>query len=62
MESRRKPEEIVDALVRRLLTVPLSADQRADLVAYMKKPADDAEAQVKGLIHLIMSSPNYQLC
>jgi len=61
-EMRRSPEQIVDELAGRLLAVPLADDQRAELVAYMKKPADDPEAQVRGLIHLIMSSPNYQLC
>jgi uncharacterized protein (DUF1800 family) len=62
MDMRRNPEQIVDQLAERLLAVPLAADQRADLVSYMKKPADDPLAQVRGLIHLIMSSPNYQLC
>jgi hypothetical protein len=62
LEARRKPEQIVDELARRLLAAPLAADQRAELIAHMKQPADDPEAQVRSLIHLMMSTPNYQLC
>jgi hypothetical protein len=61
-EKQRTPEQLVDHFARLLLIAPLSADQRAELVAYVKQPADDPEARIKGLLHLIMSTPNYQLC
>jgi len=67
-EKQRTPEQIVDHFVALLVSAPLTANQRAELVVFMKKPAEgtgpapDADEQVKGLIHLIMSTPNYQLC
>jgi hypothetical protein len=61
-ERAQDPKAVVEGLARRLLSAPLSAAQREDLIAYMKKPAGDTETQIKGLIHLLMSTPNYQLC
>jgi uncharacterized protein (DUF1800 family) len=61
-EVRRDPQKTVDMLARHLLSVPIAADQRTELIAYLKQPADNPDAQLKGLIHLMMSSPNYQLC
>jgi hypothetical protein len=73
-EKQRTPEQIVDHFVGLLVSAPLTADQRAGLVAFMKKPVEgagpislsmappDRDEKIKGLIHLIMSTPNYQLC
>jgi hypothetical protein len=61
-EVRRDPQKTVDMLARHLLSVPIAADQRTELIAYLKQTADNPDAQLKGLIHLMMSSPNYQLC
>jgi Protein of unknown function (DUF1800) len=67
-EKQRTPEQIVDHFAGLLVSAPLTAGQRAELVAFLKKPAEsagtppDRDDQIKGLIHLIMSTPNYQLC
>jgi uncharacterized protein (DUF1800 family) len=61
-DDLKSPGRLVDRLADCLLSTPLSAAQRAELVAAAEKPATDDEARVKHLIHLIMSTPNYQVC
>jgi uncharacterized protein (DUF1800 family) len=61
-EALKAPGRLVDRLTEHLLSTPLSAAQRAELVEAAEKPAADDEARVKRLIHLIMSTPNYQVC
>jgi uncharacterized protein (DUF1800 family) len=60
-EKQRTPEAIVDHFAALLLAAPLGSEQRGELVEYLRSPAEEREAQVKGLLHLIMSTPNYQL-
>ena len=61
-EERQKPERLVDRLADYLLSTPLSPSQRAELLAAARKPADDEEARLRHLVHLLMSTPNYQVC
>jgi uncharacterized protein (DUF1800 family) len=56
------PEAVVDHLARILLAAPLREALRAELVAHLKSSSEEPEARVRGLIHLLMSTPNYQLC
>jgi len=59
---RADPGALVDALAGRLLSVPLPAAERERLMAAAgtpKRPLDDAG--VADLVHLIMSTPEFQL-
>lgn len=58
----RSPEQIVDHFGALLLAAPLDAACRAELVAHFRTSDGDAETRVRRLIHLLMSTPNYQLC
>jgi uncharacterized protein (DUF1800 family) len=60
--KQRTPEEIVDHLAGRLLAVPLDPAGRAGLVEHLKSSGGDPETRIRGLIYLLMSTPNYQLC
>lgn len=63
-DDLKSPGRLVDRLADRLLAVPLAPGQRAELMSAAEKPdgvADD-EARLKHLVHLIMSTPNYQVC
>jgi len=60
-EESKTPEEIVDALVARLIQRPLSADKRQVLVdGYKSRPR--SEQGIREVIQLIVSMPEYQLC
>jgi uncharacterized protein (DUF1800 family) len=61
-EDFKSSRRLVDRLADCLLSSPLSTPQRAELVAAAGKPAADDEARIKHLVHLIMSTPNYQVC
>jgi uncharacterized protein (DUF1800 family) len=61
-DDLKSPGRLVDRLADCLLSAPLSAVQRAELTSAAAKPAADDEARVKNLVHLIMSTPNYQVC
>ena len=63
-------DEAVDYLIRRLLRAPLESDDRQQLVAFLTKQAGgdkldyenaDLEKTLRALVHLIMSTPEYQL-
>jgi hypothetical protein len=56
------PERLVDHLAVALLSTPLSPAQRDELVAAARGSFPDDEAQVKQVAHLMMSTPNYQVC
>jgi hypothetical protein len=60
-EALKSPARLVDHLANRFLSTPLASAQRAELIA-AGQPAADDEARVKRLVHLIMSTPNYQVC
>ncbi len=60
-------EAIVDALTLLLLQAPASIQTRQTLIDYMNMPLgtgnslDVLDTKVRGLIHLIMCTPAYQL-
>lgn len=69
-EGLTEAEEVVDYFVMRLMRVPVSADERQMLIAFLEEElgtSSVAEAEsyleepVRMLIHLIMSQPEYQL-
>lgn len=64
----RSAEKIVDHFARRLLHRPLDAEPREALLDFLKKNAQDLGNPsakdldaVRGLIHLLMSMPEYQV-
>jgi uncharacterized protein (DUF1800 family) len=61
-QKQRTPEAMVDHFSGLLLAAPLEASARARLVEHLKTSSDDPETRLRSLIHLLMSTPNYQLC
>ncbi len=71
----RTPEQVVDYLTSLMFQVPVSAETRTALIHYLRAGADGTpgtfpfnvnnnatiDNKVRGLIHLIMTSPEYQL-
>jgi uncharacterized protein (DUF1800 family) len=55
------PEEAVDYLVRRFLSVPLAARDRTVLVDFLRARGDLSEQSLRELLYLILSTPEYQL-
>ena len=69
-EGLTNTEQVVDYFVMRLMRVPVNADERQMLIAFLDEElgtSDIAAAEsyleepVRMLIHLIMSQPEYQL-
>jgi len=54
-----KPEQVVDTVLRRFLAVPMAEEGRKKLVAFYEKA--DSRNRLAELIHLALSSPEYQL-
>lgn len=52
-------EEVVDLVVRQFLLVPLSPEARKRLVEFLKNSS--SKTRFQELIHLVLSSPEYQL-
>lgn len=62
-ELRQNPERLVDALIVRLFSAPLPARQRSAFLDFLRqKPAPPDDATVRSLLHLMMSTPHFQLC
>ena len=59
-DSGLRPEEKVDAWVARLIGRPLRPDRRQVLVDACPKLSGDND--VRALVNLIVSMPEYQLC
>ena len=64
----KSAEEIVDYYARHLLAVPLVSDKRQLLIDFLKPGSGKARrkspgkaARVRGMIHLMMSTPEYQM-
>jgi uncharacterized protein (DUF1800 family) len=62
----KSPEQIVDFLSQSLGPLPLDGDARADLVGYYNlttgnTTADSMDTKVRGLLHLLMGTAEYQL-
>lgn len=58
----KSPERLVDRLSDHFLSLPLAPAQRSALIATARQSTADDETRVKQLVHLIMSTPNYQVC
>src|SRR5262249_40216608 len=65
----RTPPEIVDALARRFLSVPLAEKDRTVLADFLQgalgtstlEPGDTLETALRELLYLVLSTPEYQL-
>jgi len=54
-------EAVVDAFARRFLRVPLSSKDRAAFVEFMRGRSIASEPDLRELLYLILSTPEYQL-
>ena len=62
VELRTKPRELVDVLSQRLFQNPPSGKEIDAFTQYLEaRKSDDADGAVRGLIHLMMSTPQFQL-
>ncbi len=61
-ETRGDPETLVRALTMRLFQDPLTPKQHAAFVEYLRAQPNLNDAALLGLLHLMMSTPQYQLC
>ena len=62
------PEQIVDFFVNHLLSAPLAEEKREQLIGYLRGDKGgfdagqkDADVRLRMLIHLICSTPEYQM-
>jgi hypothetical protein len=61
-ELRNKPEQLVANLADRLFQTPAGAKQTETFLAYLKaREPDRGDETMRGLLHLMMSTPQYQL-
>ena len=61
----KSAEELVHLVVEEHLVTPLDADQQAVLAEYARaalRERDGAEAAYRQVLHLVLSTPNYQAC
>ncbi len=59
---RDKPEDLIAHLARRLYQAPLDGKQTETFLAYLKTRAPDrGDETMRRLLHLMMSTPQYQL-
>jgi len=59
---RDRPTELVANLARRLFQAEPSAKQTEIFLAYLKTQAPDhGDETIRSLLHLMMSTPQYQL-
>ena len=63
-DSRQNLEKMVDSLINRLFQRKLSGNVRERFIAYAreKQGAVFTNQEVGELVHLMMSTPHYQLC
>ena len=59
-KGAKTPEQVVDRLAARFLSVPLGKARREAVVAFLKKEGE-GEAALRRAVHLILSAPEYQL-
>jgi len=55
------PEAVVDHLARRFLSVPLSAKDRGVLVEFLRGKSLTSESDLRELLYLVLSTPEYQV-
>lgn len=62
VELREKPRELVDLISRRLFQAPAPQKEAETFVQYLeaRKP-DTSDETMRGLLHLMMSTPQFQL-
>jgi uncharacterized protein (DUF1800 family) len=61
-ELREKPRELVDVLSQRLFEGPLPKKETNTFVEYLKaRDPDTSDETMRGLVHLMMSTPRFQL-
>ena len=61
-ELRDKPEQLISNLALRLFQAPAGAKQSDAFLAYLKaREPDRGDETMRGLLHLMMSTPQYQL-
>ncbi|MCG3138014.1 MAG: hypothetical protein HJJLKODD_01870 [Phycisphaerae bacterium] len=68
MNGVSHPKEAVEFFINRLLAVPLSSEARDQLVSYLQQDkkkfdasSEDTAQRLRTVVHLIMSTPEYQL-
>ncbi|MBS0657288.1 MAG: DUF1800 domain-containing protein [Verrucomicrobia bacterium] len=62
-DVRRDPAALVDQLAARLFAGPLPAREREAFLAFLRqKPAPPDDATLRSLLHLMLSTPHFQLC
>jgi hypothetical protein len=54
-------EAVVDHFARRFLSVPLSAKDRATFIEFMRGKSLTSEPELRELLYLVLSTPEYQL-
>ncbi len=67
--NAKTADAVVDHFIRRFLSVPLAAKDRAVLVAFLREklggsdvgPGDQLEPALRELLYLVLSTPEYQL-
>jgi len=57
---RADPPRLVDELSFRFLNAPLASDDRERFIAFIRQHGTD-DASMKDLVHLFLSTPEYQL-
>jgi uncharacterized protein (DUF1800 family) len=61
-ELRDKPAELVAHLSARLFQAPIPENERGAFLQYLKaREPDSGDATMRGLLHLMMSTPQFQL-
>lgn len=58
---RNDPQKLVESLSLRLYQAPLNARDTQPFVDYLKKKNDTSDQTIRELLHLMMSTPQYQL-
>ncbi len=60
---RTEPAKLIETLAGRLFSGPLAPRQRDAFLDFLKtKPSPPDDASIRSLLHLMMSTPGFQLC
>ncbi|HUK32974.1 MAG TPA: DUF1800 domain-containing protein [Vicinamibacterales bacterium] len=55
------PEDVVDHFAKRFLSVPLSAQERAEFASFFQGKSVADESALRELLYLVLSTPEYQV-
>jgi hypothetical protein len=59
---RADPAQLCDAIALRLLNVPLEGSEREKFLAFLRERGPEiSDAELRDFLHLVMSTPEYQL-